>query len=71
MHARMLISCHLVVSIMDQVLHKNDLNFWAGATKTGSALAASACCMIAKSIFYTQQTKRSEKQYTNVYLMLK
>ena len=56
---------------MDQVLHKNDLNFWAGATKTGSALAASACCMIAKSIFYTQQTKRSEKQYTNVYLMLK
>ena len=41
------------------------------STKTGSALVASTCCMLAKSIFYILQTRRSEKQYTNVYLKLK
>ena len=48
-----------------QKLNKKDLSFWADATKTGSALVASACCMLTKSIFQAQQTKRSEKQCTN------
>ena len=45
-----LILCHLVVSRIAQILNKKDLTFWAGATKTGLAIAASACCMLAKDM---------------------
>ena len=54
MHSSVLISCHFVVWTIAQILNKKDLNFWTGAKKTGSALVASACCMLPKSIFYTQ-----------------
>ena len=55
----------MVVWRIAQILNKKDLSFWAGATKTGSALIAVAWYMLAKIIFYTQQTKISEKQCTN------
>ena len=64
----MLISCQLSVWGIAQILNKKDLCFWAGGTKTGSALVASAYCKLAKDIFYAQQTKRSEKQYTSFQL---
>ena len=54
-------SCHFLVWRVAQILNKKDLSFQDGATKAGSALAASAYCMLAKSIFMHQQTKRSEK----------
>ena len=50
-----------VVWRVAQKLNKKDLNFWAGATKTRSASVAWAGCILSKSIFYAQQTKRSEK----------
>ena len=72
MHSSVLISCHLVVVWrIAQIHNKKNLSFWAGVAKTGSALIASACCMLAKSIFCTQQTKKSEKQCTNFQHNLK
>ena len=47
-----------------QILNKKDLNFWTAVTKTGSALVASARCMLVKSIFNEQETKRRVKQCT-------
>ena len=60
MHLSVLISGHLVVWRIAQILNKKDLSFWAGATKIGIALAAPACCILAKIIFYAEQMK-SEK----------
>ena len=48
----------LVVWRITQILNKKDLSFWAGATKTGSALVGLAYSMPAKSIFYTQKNKK-------------
>ena len=68
MHSNVLISCHLIVWRIPQILSKKDLSFWAGAIKTSSALVALACCILAKGIFYAQQTKRSEKQCTRDWI---
>ena len=57
-----------VVWRVAQIINKKDLNFWAVATKTASALVALACCVVAKSIFYGQWMKRSEKHCTNSQL---
>ena len=38
----LLILCHLVVWRIAQILNKKDISFWAGATKTDSALVVSA-----------------------------
>ena len=51
-------------AVVSNLLQK-DLSFWTGATESGSALVASACCLLAKSVFYAQQMKRSEKQCRN------
>ena len=59
MHSTVLILCYFPVWRIARILNKKDLRFWAGATKTSSALVASACCILAKSIFYAQQVKRS------------
>ena len=40
-----------------QILNKKDLNFWAGAAKTGSTIVASACCMFIKIIFMHRKPK--------------
>ena len=54
---------------MAQILNKKDLGLWAGGTKTLlSSCCSSACCMLAKSILFAQQMKRSEKQWTNFNL---
>ena len=68
MYSSVLILCHLIVWKIAQIFYKKDLSFWAGAIKTGLALVALACCMLAKSIFYAKQIKRSEKQCTNFQL---
>ena len=57
--------CRMMCTTIVSHLLKKDLSFWTGATETGSALVASACCMLARSIFYWQQMKRSEKQCKN------
>ena len=56
----LLISCDLVVWRIAQIRNKKDLCFWAGASKTGSALVASACWMLTKSIFYAANEKKGE-----------
>ena len=40
------------------IINKKDLNFSAGAARTGSTVAASACCMLTKSNF--RHSKRKE-----------
>ena len=47
-----------VVWRVDQIHNKKDLNFRVGATKTGLAIVASACYMLAKSI--VMHSKRKE-----------
>ena len=49
-------------------LNKKDLKFWAGATKTGSASALPACCMLAQSIFMHSKLRkvRSSAQIFNL-----
>ena len=43
------------------------LNISAGATKTGFALVASACCMLAKSIFHAKQNLAdANKQFSDL-----
>ena len=64
----MFISCHLVVWRIAQILTKKDLSFLASSKKIGLALAVSACCMLAKNIFYAQQTKKSDKHFTNFHM---
>ena len=74
MHSNVLISNFMsfgVVWRVAQILNKKVLNFWAVTTKTGSAFVVSACWMLTKSIFYAQQTKRSEKQCANFQIRLK
>ena len=71
MHSSVLISNFMsfgVVWRVAQILNKKDLNFRAGATKTGSALVASACCMLAKSIFTHSKRKevRSSAHISNL-----
>ena len=68
MYSSVLILCNLIVWKIAQIFYKKDLSFWAGAINTGLALVALACCMVAKSIFYAKQIKRSEKQCTNFQL---
>ena len=70
MHSSVLILCHLVVWRIAQKINLEDLSFLAGATKTGSALAASACYMLAKSIFTHNKWKevRSNAQIFNLSL---
>ena len=61
----------MVVWKIAHILNKKDLSFWVGGTKSGSATVASACCMLAKSIFCAQQSKRNENQSANFQLKLK
>ena len=68
MYSSVLILCNLIVWKIAQIFYKKDLSFWAGTINTGLALVALACCMVAKSIFYAKQIKRSEKQCTNFQL---
>lgn len=71
MYSSVLILCHLIVWKIAQIFYKKDLSFWAGAIKTGLALVALACCMLAKSFFYAQQTERYKEQGTHFQLKLK